>query len=79
MNNLKLILLAFLISSCGAPRETYNLKMTLTNGKVVERQYRLPDSLKLYINDKSCLVYTKADSSCYSIRRNVINFKIEKQ
>jgi len=49
--------------------------MTLSNGKVVTMQYKLPDSVKLSIKRNGCLVYTKKDSTCYCIRTNVINFK----
>lgn len=70
-----LILLMIVTASCGTTREVYNLEMTLSNGNIVTRQYKLPDSVTLSIKGKDCLIYTKKDSSCYCIKRNVINFK----
>ena len=64
-----------MLTSCATQHEAYNLQMTLSNGKTITRQYKLPDSVKLSIKKNGCLIYTKKDSTCYCIRTNVINFK----
>ena len=75
MKKIFIILLAVFVASCGSTREVYNLDLTLTNGKVVTRQYRLPKDVTLSIKGKGCLIYKKKDNTCYCLVTNVIKFK----
>ena len=70
-----IIIIAILVTSCGVNRDVYNLDLTLTNGKVITRHYKLPKDVTLSIKGKDCLIYKKKDSTCYCLVTNVIKFK----
>ena len=74
-SNKLIVLLSILVASCGSTREVYDLEMTTTKGKTIERSYKLPDSVRLSISEKNCLIYTMKDSTVYCLKYNIINFR----